>query len=205
MHRFDTFGETGLKSLPRAASVNAQTNGSLYSIDGAVLREFIPENVLEQLLKKQLEHRPFFGSHKLFKSLPLKTKQLIANKSVKKDFKPGEAILEMGVNNDMFAILAEGEAEVLIPDVKTGNGKMTKVAQIGAHDFIGEMSLLNNEKTKARIISTTNTTVFMLPEDVFYELMQLSPQFSYMITNTKDKRSKENDEALNIFTPEDDD
>ncbi len=205
MGRYDTFGESGLKSLPRAASVFAQTNGSLYCIDGAVLREIVPEDVLDEILKTQLEHKPFLGSHKLFKTLNLKTQQMIAKKSEKRDFEAGETILELGVQNKTFALFSEGEASVYIPDSKSKEGKMTKVAEIGTNDFIGEMSLINNEKTKARIVAKTKCTAFLLNEELFNELMIQSPQFSYMVTNTKDKRSKENDEAMSIFDSEEDD
>jgi len=205
MNRYDTFGEAGLKNLPRAASVFAQTNGILYCIDGSVLREIIPENVLDELLVKQLEHRPFFGSHKLFKGLPLKVKQHIANQSKKQEFNPGDVILEMDVHNDSFAVFAEGEAEVFIKDGKTKNGELIKVATIKPNDFVGEMSLMNNEKTKARIIAKTPCKVFLLNGQQFRDLRELSPQFSYGVLGTSDKRTKENEEAMNIFNSEDDD
>ena len=196
MTRFESFGEAGLKNMTRTASIFAQTDGILYSVKGTDLKKVVPEKSLNELLDKQLEHRPFIGTHNLFRSLPRKIQQVIANKSEKRLYAEKDVILNLGVESDGFSIIAEGEAEVLAPDE---NDELKHVASLQAAEFFGEMSLINRSKTSARVVASTPCTVYFIPRETFQKLIETNYQFSYLVTNIMKKRKTFNASRESLF------
>ena len=196
MSKFDSFGEAGIKQLTRTASVFAQTDGVLFTIHGEQLKEIVPDSYLNELIEKQLEHRPFFGTHNLFRALPPKTKQLIANESQKHTYALGETILNLGVTTDGFSVIVEGEAGVFVPN--PDSGEMKQVANLKRADFFGEMSLIHKNKTMAQVVAQTECVVYFIPGETFHHLMKTNYQFSYLVTNIMQKREVSNQSILEV-------
>ena len=63
-------------------------------------------------------------------------------------FKPGQVIIREGETGDLFYVITEGEAEILIRDA---DGADVVLHQAGPGDFFGELSMLTNEPRSARV------------------------------------------------------
>ena len=78
----------------------------------------------------------------LFSLLTTDQAQSIADSVVKRRFKRGELIVEQGTKSNALFILLNGRARVLTADTR-GRDVILAVLQPG--DYVGEMSLIDNE------------------------------------------------------------
>lgn len=206
MHKGDTFGEAALVKNPRRASVFAQTDGSLVSIDADILKNILPSSIIKELIESQINIRPFLDAHTLFKALPFGLRQIIAKEAVKKAYKNGATIIDAGQRGSSFAILETGEIEVEIPVNDENKNIITykKVADLKEKEIFGERSLLLSEATNARLVAKTDVTVYMLAAEIFYQLMEDYPVFATYMTRKVNRRDKTNKDLMeNISYDED--
>lgn len=95
----------------------------------------------------------------LFRSLSETQANVLAQAAQKKLFKRNERIVENGQQTHSLFIILSGSARVTLVDDK---GRELILAQLQAGDFIGEMSLLDNEPHSASVVadSVVDTLVF---------------------------------------------
>ncbi len=78
----------------------------------------------------------------LFSMLTTDQAQSIADSVVKRRFKRGELIVEQGTKSNALFILLNGRARVLTADQR---GREVILAVLQSGDYVGEMSLIDNE------------------------------------------------------------
>ncbi len=105
----------------------------------------------------------------LFSDLTVAQTSILSASVEKKRYKRGEYILRQGeVSGSLFMILS-GKAWVLSQDAR---GREVIMANMGAGDCVGEMSLIDGEPHSASVRAETATDVLMLNRYTFLRCMR---------------------------------
>ncbi len=98
---------------------------------------------------------------------------------VKRRFKRGERIVEQGQKSDALSIILSGRARVLMTDSSKGREVILATLQVG--DYIGEMSLIDNDVHSATVEAEIQTDVLELGRSEFLRSLAESGSMSYAI------------------------
>jgi CRP-like cAMP-binding protein len=191
------FGEFAyLSGAPRSASVLAVTPLEVLEINRKsmdklleehprvrrALHQFFRDRVLQNLLRISPLLEPLTDAEKY---------QLLGQFSFM-EF-PGRAVvLEQGLSGDGLYMIASGRVAV----VRKNNGQDEPLAELIEGEFFGEMSLLYNEKTSARVQALTPVNVFKLPAHAFQSFLQQYPQLAVLIRAYAEERKNRNANSL---------
>lgn len=102
---------------------------------------------------------------------------------------PGEVIMEEHTQGDLCYLIDEGQAAV----VKGNFASPTVLGFRGEGDAIGEMALLENRPRSASIIALSDTTLWILSREMFYQFLSQNPAFSLNLMNMLSWRIRESD------------
>ncbi len=84
-------------------------------------------------------------------------------------FNPGQIIIREGDTGDLFYVITEGQAEIIIRDA---NGSDVILHEAGPGDFFGELSMLTNEPRTARVRAVDHLTTLVLERDEFFNFLR---------------------------------
>lgn len=112
-----------------------------------------------------LRRVPFFAL------LPEATAQAIASVIVKQRFRKGQVLTKQGQICQGFYIIVSGSARVITSDER---GREVILATLRAGDYLGEMSLIDDQPTSATIRFETQSDVLCLPSLEFRRYLPLS-------------------------------
>lgn len=104
--------------------------------------------------------------------------ELLAGAVVKRRLKRGELIVEQGKKSNSLFILLSGRARVLVTDRKS---REVILASLKPGDYIGEMSLIDNEPHSASVEAEIQTDVFVLGRAEFTRCLEESPPMAYSV------------------------
>ena len=108
-------------------------------------------------------------------------------------FKPGQVIIREGDTGDLFYVITEGHAEVIIRDA---NGSDVVLHQAGPGDFFGELSMLTNEPRSARVRAVDHLTTLALERDEFFNFLRTHTHAAIDVMVELGGRLHENDSIL---------
>ncbi len=114
----------------------------------------------------------------LFSMLTTDQAQSIADSVVKRRFKRGELIVEQGTKSNALFILLNGRARVLTADQR---GREVILAVLEPGDYLGEMSLIDNEPHSATVRAEVQTDVLVLGRGEFAACLPENSSLSYAI------------------------
>ncbi len=114
----------------------------------------------------------------LFSLLTTDQAQSIADSVVKRRFKRGELIVEQGTKSNALFILLNGRARVLTADSR---GREVILAVLQNGDYVGEMSLIDNEPHSATVRAEVQTDMLVLGRNEFARCLPDSSSLSYAI------------------------
>lgn len=114
----------------------------------------------------------------LFSMLTASQAESVAQAVVKYRFKRGEAIVEQGKKSDSLAILLTGRARVMTTDTR---GREATLATMRPGDYIGEMSLIDNEPHSATVRAQVTTDVLLLGRLEFACCLPESSSVAYAV------------------------
>ena len=114
----------------------------------------------------------------LFAKITPDQAELLANAVVKRRFKRGELIVEQGRKSNSLFIILSGRARVLVTDRKS---REVILASLKPGDYIGEMSLIDNEPHSASVEAEIQTDVFVLGRTEFTRCLEESPPMAYSV------------------------
>lgn len=103
-------------------------------------------------------------------------------------FPKGKKIIRQGEVGDAFYIIKSGRVSVF---VKKGLLSKTKISDIGAGGFFGEMALINSEPRTATVIAEEDVEVFVLLRTDFQIFMKSKPIFAEHVNSFIEKRKFE--------------
>jgi CRP-like cAMP-binding protein len=95
----------------------------------------------------------------LFSMLTAEQAQAIADSVVKRRFRRGELVVEQGRKSNALFILLNGRARVLTSDTR---GREVILAVLESGDYVGEMSLIDNEPHSATVRAEIQTDMLVL-------------------------------------------
>jgi len=114
----------------------------------------------------------------LFSMLTNDQAQAIADGVVKRRFRRGEIIVEQGRKSNALFILLTGRARVLTADHR---GREVILAVLQSGDYVGEMSLIDNEPHSATVRAEVQTDMLVLGRLEFARCLPESSSLSYAI------------------------
>ena len=108
-------------------------------------------------------------------------------------FKPGQVIIREGELGDLFYVITEGHAEVLIRDA---NGSDVILHEAGPGDFFGELSMLTSEPRSARVRAVEHLTTLALERAEFFGFLRTHTHAAIDVMVELGGRLRENDAVL---------
>ena len=108
-------------------------------------------------------------------------------------FRAGQVIIREGEMGDLFYVITEGHAEILIRDA---DGAELILHEAGPGDFFGELSMLTNEPRSARIRAVDAVTTLALERDDFFEFLRTHPHAAIDVMVELGGRLRDNDAIL---------
>ena len=114
----------------------------------------------------------------LFSMLTTEQAQSIADSVVKRRFRRGELIVEHGRKSNALFILLNGRARVLTSDSR---GREVILAVLHPGDYVGEMSLIDNEPHSATVRAEVQTDMLILGRAEFSRCLPDSSSLAYAI------------------------
>ncbi|MBK6850865.1 MAG: cyclic nucleotide-binding domain-containing protein [Burkholderiales bacterium] len=114
----------------------------------------------------------------LFSLMTTEQAQTVADGVVKRRYRRGEIIVEQGRKSDALFILLSGRARVVTSDSR---GREVILAVFEPGDYLGEMSLIDNEPHSATVRAEVQTDVLVLGRTEFSACLPDSSSLSYSI------------------------
>lgn len=114
----------------------------------------------------------------LFSMLTNDQAQAVADSVVKRRFRRGEIIVEHGRKSNALFILLNGRARVLTSDSR---GREVILAVLQPGDYVGEMSLIDNEPHSATVRAEIQTDMLILGRAEFARCLPENSSLSYAI------------------------
>ena len=108
-------------------------------------------------------------------------------------FKPGQVIIREGEPGDLFYVVTEGRAQVLIRDA---DGNELGLSEVGPGGFFGELSMLTNLPRSARVRALDDVTTLVLERDDFFEFLRTHAHAAIDVMVELGGRLHENDAML---------
>ena len=109
----------------------------------------------------------------LFASLEMEEKNELASKLEQRHIRPGQQIVQQGVEGSSLYVVAEGLMEVRVRFDEDGPDR--KVAQVGPGDFFGEMSLLTGAPRSATVVTLTDSVIYKIEKVHLEPILKARP------------------------------
>jgi len=114
----------------------------------------------------------------LFSTLTQAQAELVAEAVVKRRFKRGEVIVEQGKKSNFLAIVLTGRARVVTQDSR---GREVILATMSPGDYVGEMSLIDNQPHSASVRAEVQTDVLILGRVEFARCLPENTSMAYAV------------------------
>lgn len=100
-------------------------------------------------------------------------------------FMAGETLVREGAAGDSLFIIKRGQADVYVANA---DGKPVNVAQRGAGEYFGEMSLLTGAPRSASVVAALDTDVIIIDKHAFTTVLTADPSILEVLLDALDKR-----------------
>lgn len=114
----------------------------------------------------------------LFSTLTQAQAELVADAVVKRRYKRGEVIVEQGKKSNFLAIVLTGRARVVTADTR---GREVILATMQPGDYVGEMSLIDNQPHSATVRAEVQTDVLILGRPEFARCLPENTSMAYAV------------------------
>ncbi|XP_017723636.1 PREDICTED: cAMP-dependent protein kinase type II-alpha regulatory subunit [Rhinopithecus bieti] len=167
-----SFGELALMyNTPRAATIVATSEGSLWGLDRVTFRRIIVKNNA----KKRKMFESFIESVPLLKSLEVSERMKIVDVIGEKIYKDGERIITQGEKADSFYIIESGEVSILIRSKtksnKDGGNQEVEIARCHKGQYFGELALVTNKPRAASAYAVGDVKCLVMDVQAFERLL----------------------------------
>uniref|UniRef100_A0A8I3SCJ3 cAMP-dependent protein kinase type II-alpha regulatory subunit n=1 Tax=Canis lupus familiaris TaxID=9615 RepID=A0A8I3SCJ3_CANLF len=167
-----SFGELALMyNTPRAATIVATSEGSLWGLDRVTFRRIIVKNNA----KKRRMFESFIESVPLLKSLEMSERMKIVDVIGEKAYKDGERIITQGEKADSFYIIESGEVSILIRSKtkanKDGGNQEVEIARCHKGQYFGELALVTNKPRAASAYAVGDVKCLVMDVQAFERLL----------------------------------
>ena len=129
----------------------------------------------------------------LFSMLTTSQAASVADAVVKRRFKRGEPIVEQGKKSKALSIILTGRARVITTDSR---GREVILATMRPGDYVGEMSLIDDEPHSATVSAEIQTDTLVLSRAEFARCMPENDSMSYAVLRGLVKRLRHADRKI---------
>ncbi len=129
----------------------------------------------------------------LFSLLTVAQAEVISGAVIKRRFKRGEALVEQGHKSNALFILLTGRARVMTSDSR---GREVILATLSQGDYLGEMSIIDNEPHSATVRAEVQTDVLMLGRTEFARCLTENASMSLVVMRGLVKRLRHADRKI---------
>lgn len=163
------FGELALMyNCPRAATIIATTDGSLWAMDRVTFRRIIVKNAA----KKRKAYEDFLETVPCLSTLTIEERMKVADAMVTKTYKNGEFILRQGDPADYFYMVAEGHVVIKRRGDNPNNPEEeVQLQRYSKGAYFGELALLQNQPRAASAIADGDCKCAVLDVKAFERLL----------------------------------
>ena len=114
----------------------------------------------------------------LFSTLTQAQAEAVADSVVKRRFKRGECIVEQGKKSNCLAIVLTGRARVVTTDTR---GREVILATMNPGEYVGELSLIDNQPHSATVKAEVQTDVLILGRTEFARCLPENTSMAYAV------------------------
>jgi len=129
----------------------------------------------------------------LFSMLTVAQGDAVAAAVVKRRFKRGEAIVEHGKQSNALSIILTGRARVISTDAR---GREVILATMRPGDYVGEMSLIDNEPHSATVMAEIQTDALILGRLEFARCLPENSSMAYAVMKGLVQRLRQADRKI---------
>lgn len=129
----------------------------------------------------------------LFSMLTVAQGDAVAAAVVKRRFKRGEAIVEQGKQSNALSIILTGRARVIATDPR---GREVILATMRPGDYVGEMSLIDNEPHSATVMAEIQTDALILGRLEFARCLPENSSMAYAVMKGLVQRLRQADRKI---------
>jgi CRP-like cAMP-binding protein len=129
----------------------------------------------------------------LFSMLTVAQGDAVAAAVVKRRFKRGEAIVEQGKQSNALSIILTGRARVISTDPR---GREVILATMRPGDYVGEMSLIDNEPHSATVMAEIQTDALILGRLEFARCLPENSSMAYAVMKGLVQRLRQADRKI---------
>lgn len=129
----------------------------------------------------------------LFSMLTPPQAEALAEAASKKRFKRGEILVAQGQKNNALYIILAGRTRVLMTD---NRGREVILAKQKVGDYVGEMSLIDNEPHSATVIADQQVDVLELGRDSFLQCLGENAAMSFAVMHGLVQRLRKASEKI---------
>ncbi|KAK6624909.1 hypothetical protein RUM43_014539 [Polyplax serrata] len=181
VHTYENCGSFGelalLYNMPRAASVKATTQGSLWAMDRLTFRRII----LKSAFKKRKMYEQLIESVPMLKALQPYERMNVADALMTKSYGDGERIIIQGDCADGMYFVESGEVQITILG---DNSQEIEVNRIQKGGYFGELALVTHKPRAASAYAVGDIKLAFLDVEAFERL--LGPCMQIMKRNITD-------------------
>eukprot|EP00055_Hartaetosiga_balthica_P011310 m.50898 g.50898 ORF g.50898 m.50898 type:complete len:385 (+) comp7540_c1_seq3:242-1396(+) len=160
-----SFGELALiYNQPRAASVKAITDVSLWAIDQETYKRIL----MGSTIKKRKEYEEFLSKVEIFSSIDKYERLQVADALESCTFADGTNIVTQGEEGSEFFIIVTGNADVT---QSNETGETGKVGELSAGQYFGEVALLKDNKRHATVTARGTVKCVKVDRDTFERVL----------------------------------
>ncbi|XP_044571784.1 cAMP-dependent protein kinase type II regulatory subunit isoform X2 [Drosophila ananassae] len=141
------FGELALLyNMPRAATVQAETNGLLWAMDRQTFRRIL----LKSAFRKRKMYEELLNSVPMLKALQNYERMNLADALVSKSYDNGARIIKQGDAADGMYFIEEGTVSVRMDQ----EDAEVEISQLGKGQYFGELALVTHRPRAASVYAT---------------------------------------------------
>jgi CRP-like cAMP-binding protein len=129
----------------------------------------------------------------IFSTITSEQAQVVAANVTKKRYKRNEYIVKQGERSHALSILISGSAQVVSTNASE---KEVIITHLGPGDYVGEMSLIDNEVHSASVITESQCDVLVLGQEQFAQCLIGNHAMAYGIMRGLVKRLRHADAKI---------
>ncbi|WP_374641707.1 Crp/Fnr family transcriptional regulator [Hydrogenophaga sp.] len=129
----------------------------------------------------------------LFSTLTQAQAESVSEAVVKRRYKRGEEIVEQGKKSNFLAIVLTGRARVVTQDSR---GREVILATMNPGDYVGEMSLIDNQPHSATVRAEVQTDVLILGRAEFARCLPENTSMAYAVMKGLVQRLRQADRKI---------
>ncbi|XP_074645340.1 cAMP-dependent protein kinase type II regulatory subunit-like isoform X2 [Tubulanus polymorphus] len=162
-----SFGELALMyNMPRAATIIATSEGTLWAMDRATFRRIVLKNAFNKrkMYENLLENVP------MLKTLDSYERMNVADALAPKTFEDGDLIIKQGDDADCMYFVEEGEVRITMTNMNDPNTEV-ELTRCKKGDYFGELALVTHKPRAASAYSVGTTRCAVLDVHAFERLL----------------------------------